>query len=127
MRSIHAVTLILALLLGLVEAPFAHIHELGIGEDHHANQQTHVHAWLNRSNDSGSAFEAIDPADGEHATDWFQAVPYAGFSLWIVPTQACLPKPIDSSEFLRPAPPVRSHDPPSHSRRPARAPPSIPA
>lgn len=119
-------TVTCALLLGFLEAPFVHVHECGDDEDHHASEQVHVHASITASPVDGPAFQQLDPADGERAVNWFQAVQHAELFLYVTPEQVSLPEPAEQGEFLQPPPPVRSHDPPSHSQGPSRAPPSIP-
>ena len=127
MRRTCTILVTCALLLGFVEAPFAHIHEQAFGEDHHATEQVHAHARHLAANTPGPAFDQIDPADDERAVNWFQTVQQTGFILFITPQQTELIEPPAAREFVRAAPSTSSHDPPRTSHLPARAPPVIPA
>lgn len=127
MRSLGTVAVTCALLVGFVEAPFLHVHETVGNEDHHAFEQVHVHAPVALAPVNGPAVQNLDPADDERTVNWFQAVSHAEIFLCLAPAEVLIPEPLGLSECLAPPPPVRSHDPPSRSQRPSRAPPVVPA
>ena len=108
-------------------APFAHTHEIGFGEDHHAAEEAHAHAPRVVANTAGPAFDRTDPADDERPSHWFQTVESSAPSVYVVPQQTGIIPPLVVRERVRPAPLTCSHDPPVVSDLPSRAPPSIPA
>lgn len=127
MRYACTISVIGALLLGFIEAPFAHTHDGAIGEDHHAAEEAHAHVPRVVANTAGPAFDRMDPADDEHPSNWFQTVQAAAPSVYVVPQQTGIVPPRIARERVRSAPLTCSHDPPVSSDLPSRAPPTIPA
>ena len=127
MRCAFTIGVIAALLLGFVEAPFAHTHDWATGEGHHAAEETHTHVPRVVANAAGPAFDRTDPADDERPSNWFQTVQAAAPSVYVVPEQTGILPPLVARERVRPAPLSCSHDPPVSSDLPSRAPPTIPA
>jgi hypothetical protein len=126
-RRLGTVSVTCALLVGFVEAPFLHVHDVGGDEDHHAFEQVHVHTPVARSQVEGPSVQNLDPADDERTINWFQAVQHATLSLYLAPETVQTADTLQEWECLLPAPAVRNHDPPSYSSRPTRAPPITPA
>ncbi len=126
-RCASTVGVIAALLLGFIEAPFAHTHEFRTGEDHHAAQEAHAHAPRVVADTPGPAFDSMDPADDERPSNWFQTVQTAAPFVYVVPHQTGIVPPLVARERVRPVPLTSSHDPPVASDLPSRAPPTIPA
>ncbi len=127
MRGACTFGLVGALLMGFIEAPFAHTHEIATGEDHHAAEEAHAHAPRAVAKTAGPAFDRTDPADDERPSNWFQTVQSSAPSLYVVAQQSGIVPPLVAHERVRPAPLTCSHDPPAVSELPSRAPPTIPA
>jgi hypothetical protein len=126
-RNASTIGVVAALLLGFVEAPFAHTHDGAIGEDHHAAEEAHAHVPRAVANTAGPAVDRTDPADDERPSNWFQTVQAAAPTVYVVPQQTGIVPPLVARERVRPAPLTCSHDPPVSSDLPSRAPPTIPA
>lgn len=127
MRFACTILVTWALLLSFIEAPFAHVHDFGFGDDHHATEQAHTHLRHLDAHGDGPAFDQIDPADDARAINWFQTVQHASFVLFLAPAASELSQPVPISEFVRATPAICGHDPPLLTNLPTRAPPAIPA
>ena len=127
MRSIPAIVVMCALALSFVQAPLAHTHEFADHEEHHAIEQAHFHIHAQPMDPSVPAVRELDPASDERAAGWFVTTQHNGVDQHMAPGRIILPEPVSTSEVVRPAPLLRSHDPPLVLGLPSRAPPVQPA
>src|SRR4051812_10521223 len=126
-RFTCAIVVTWAMLLGFAEAPFAHVHERGLGDDHHSTEQSHAHVRGVLAHTTGPSFAAVDPADDERLVNWFQTVQQNAFVLYVAPRAAAVMEPAVAKKCIRAPPDICSHDPPVYGHLPARAPPVTPA
>jgi hypothetical protein len=126
-RCANSILVTYALLLGFIEAPFAHVHEQAGGDDHHAAEQAHAHLSQAARRAAGPAFDQSDPADDERLVNWFQTVQQSSFLLYFAPEPSGVVEPRANGEFVRAAPSICGHDPPLTGTLSSRAPPIIPA
>jgi hypothetical protein len=126
-RSIPAIAVLCALAVSFVQAPLAHTHEFADRAEHHALEQAHFHVHAQPVDASIPAVRQLDPASDERAASWFLTTQHSGVGQHLAPAQIIVPEPPRTSEFVRPAPLLRSHDPPLVLGLPSRAPPVQPA
>jgi len=124
-RSFLAISAVCAVAVSFMLSPVAHTHAFADEDDHHASEQAHVHSREHRMDPKGFELGTPDLSSDERVSKWFVTTQPNNSDAQPTPIRTVLPEPARTGEVVRPAPALRSHDPPLLLNLPSRAPPVL--